>query len=258
MSLLEAILFGLIQGLTEFIPVSSSGHLLIAHEIFGTDDSSLAFDVALHVGTLFALFLYFRHDLIKLARNFYKSNKDGALARLLLVATLPAAFAGLLFSDFIDDNLRSPVIVAITLATVGVLMLFADKHSEKVHSSSAVTTKQGILIGFAQVAALIPGVSRSGATITAGFFLGLSRKQAARFSFLLAIPIIAGSAVGILLAGSNELAVGSWQLALGMIAAFVSGLLAIRVLLGIIERVGLRPFAYYRFAVAALVLIFLV
>ena len=256
MSIFEALILGLIQGLTEFIPVSSSGHLLIFHEILGTSDDSLAFDVALHVGTLLALILYFRKDLWKLASNVFKKNKDGRLARLLVVATIPAATAGLLFSGFIDDNLRTPVVVAVALTFAGILMLIVDKMAAS-KNDKPVTTKQGLMVGFAQILALVPGVSRSGATITAGIFAGLDRKQATRFSFLLAVPIISGSAFGILLKDGDSLTMGT-ELYVGMIAAFVSGLFAIKFMLGIIGRVGLKPFAYYRFAVAALVLIFLV
>lgn len=258
MSIFEALVLGLVQGLTEFIPVSSSGHLLIVHEIFGSSENTLSFDVALHVGTLLALIIFFRKDIILLAKNMLSKNKQGRLARLLILATFPAAIAGLLFSDFIDDNLRSPMVVAITLAFVGLIMLLADRLSKDNTDSKEVTTKQGVLVGFAQSLALIPGVSRSGATITAGLFSGLGRVQAARFSFLLAIPIIAGSALGIFIKDGDMASTGGTQLALGMIAAFLSGLFAIKFLLGVIGKVGLKPFAYYRFAVAVLVLIFLI
>lgn len=255
--MIEAVILGLVQGLTEFIPVSSSGHLLLAHELFGTNESSLAFDVALHVGTLLALLVYFRKDLVQLIVNVHKPTNEGRLARLLLLATLPAAVAGLLFSDIIDQHLRSPLVVAITLASVGVLMLIADRMAKPSTEDENVTTAQGLKIGFAQLFALIPGVSRSGATMTAGIFLGLSRQKAAKFSFLLAIPIIGGSALGILLKESSELSLGP-ELYLGMIVAFLSGLLAIKFLLGVIGRVGLMPFAIYRIILAVVVLIFVV
>lgn len=255
MSIFEALILGLVQGLTEFIPVSSSGHLLITHELFGTSENTLAFDIALHVGTLLALLIYFRKDLRLLLTNLFAKNKQGRLARLLILATIPAAVSGLLFGDYIDDKLRSAGVVAFTLAFVGLIMLIVDRKVSKAEEKE-VTTKQGLAVGFAQIFALVPGVSRSGATITAGIFLGLSRKQAARFSFLLAVPIIAGSALGILLKDSTELSVNG-ELIAGMIAAFLSGLLAIKFLLGVIGRVGLKPFAYYRIALAGIVLLFL-
>jgi len=258
MSIIEAIVLGLIQGATEFIPVSSSGHLIIAHQIFGSVEDSLAFDVALHVGTVAALLVFFRKDLHGLLANLFVKNKEGKLARLLIVATIPAALAGLLFSDFIDDNLRTPLVVAIMLAAAAVVMLVSERFVGKSQKQD-VTTKQGLTIGFAQVLALIPGTSRSGITMTAGFFMGLSRQQAARFSFLLAIPVIAGSALGVLLSESDGLlSTGNWQLAIGIITAFVSGLFAIKFMLGIISKVGLKPFAYYRLVLAAAVLMFLV
>ena len=256
MSLIEALTLGLLQGLTEFIPVSSSGHLLLAHELFGTSENTLSFDVALHVGTLLALLVYFRNDLWTLLKNINQKNEQGRLARLLLLATIPAAAVGLLFGDFIDEQLRSASVVALSLAAVGVLMLIVDRNVNKLDASE-VSKKQAVSVGFAQILALIPGVSRSGITITAGIFMGLSRKQAARFSFLLAVPIIAGSALGILLKDGGELSVNT-ELILGMTTAFISGLLAIKFLLGVIGKVGLKPFAYYRIALAGIVLLFLV
>jgi undecaprenyl-diphosphatase len=256
MSLIEALTLGLLQGLTEFIPVSSSGHLLLAHELFGTSENTLSFDVALHAGTLLALLVYFRNDLWTLLKNINQKNEQGRLARLLLLATIPAAVAGLLFGDFIDEQLRSASVVALSLAAVGVLMLIVDRNVNKLDASE-VSKKQAVSVGFAQILALIPGVSRSGITITAGIFMGLSRKQAARFSFLLAVPIIAGSALGILLKDGGELSVNT-ELIPGMTTAFISGLLAIKFLLGVIGKVGLKPFAYYRIALAGIVLLFLV
>ena len=253
MSILEALILGLVQGLTEFIPVSSSGHLLLAHELFGTTESTLAFDVALHVGTLLALILFFRKDLWRLAKNIIGKNADGRLARLLIIATIPAAIAGFLFGDYIDENLRSPLVVALSLAIMGVIMLVVDRKVTP-ENKAEVTTKQGMIVGFAQIAALIPGISRSGATMTAGIFSGLDRKQAAKFSFLLAIPIIAGSALGILLKDGDSLNIGS-ELFIGMITAFASGLFAIRFMLGIIAKVGLKPFAYYRIVLALIVFV---
>ncbi len=257
MSILEAIVLGVIQGITEFIPVSSSGHLLITHEIFNNASNSLAFDVALHVGTLLALLLYFKGDLLDLAKNIKSKNKQGRLARLLIIATIPAALAGLMLGGYIDDNLRTPFIVAITLAFGGVLMIIIDVISGN-KEPKEVNTKQGLSIGFAQMLALVPGVSRSGVTITTGMLVGLGREQAARFSFLLAVPIIAGSALGVLVGGTSEVTVGEAQIIAGIIAAFISGLLSIKFLLGIIERVGLTPFGIYRIILAVIVVILLV
>lgn len=260
MSIFEAILFGLIQGLTEFIPVSSSGHLLLAHEfINGGGSDALAFDVALHVGTLLALVVFFYKDILSLTVNVAKQNKEGRLARLLAMATIPGVIFGLLLGNFVEEKFRAAVPTAIALGLVAVVMLIVDKKAKNVSvkEEPEVTTKQGMAVGLAQVLALMPGVSRSGITMTAGILVGLSRKQAARFSFLLAMPIIAGSALGVLIKGFDVHAVGVIPLLAGMVTAFLSGLLAIRFLLGIIAKVGLKPFAYYRIALAVVVLLVL-
>lgn len=261
MSIFEALILGLIQGLTEFIPVSSSGHLLLAHEFLGSNnDGALAFDVALHVGTLLALIVFFHKDIIRLLLNLTKPNKDGRLARLLIIATVPGVIFGLLLGSLVEEKLRAAVPTAIALGVVAVFMLIVDRRAQKSNDDTAqpeVTTRQGIGIGCAQVLALIPGVSRSGITMTTGILLGLSRQQAARFSFLLAMPIIAGSALGVALKGFDASSVGIVPLIVGMAMAFMSGSLAIRFLLNSIAKVGLKPFAYYRIALAVVVLVVL-
>lgn len=259
MSIFEALILGIVQGLTEFIPVSSSGHLLIFHEIFGTDEGTLAFDVALHIGTLVALMLYFRKDLWQLARNVFAHNKEGNLARLLLVATVPAAVVGLLLKDFIDTQLRSLVVVATGLLVVGIIMLLVDRIAQNRQSKDKeITNKQGILIGFGQALALMPGVSRSGASITTGLLVGLDRRTATRFSFLLAIPITAGAIFGMLLFEGATLAGEGLSLYAGMIASLFAGLFAIKFLLAVIGKVGLKPFALYRIILSAIVFMFIV
>jgi undecaprenyl-diphosphatase len=259
MSIAEAILLGIVQGLTEFIPVSSSGHLLLTHNILGTLENSLAFDVALHVGTLIALLIFFRKDVWELFRHVLADNKQARLARLLILATIPAALAGLLFKDFINDSLRSLPVVAAGLGIVGVIMLLIDKRAQVHHDGDEqeITKKQGVLIGFGQALALMPGVSRSGASITTGLAVGLGRRQATRFSFLLAIPITAGAIVGMLWFEGATLAGEGSAVYVGMIASLISGLFAIKFLMAVISRVGLKPFAYYRIALAAIVFLFL-
>ncbi len=254
MSILEAIILGLVQGLTEFIPVSSSGHLLLAGEALQTG-SNLMFDVMLHVGTLLALIVYFWSDLLRLAKNVFSQSSDGQLARFIIIATLPAAVAGLLLGSSIDEWLRSPLVVAASLSIVGAIMLVADQMPNL--KEKKYTRRNTLSIGFAQAIALIPGVSRSGITITAGLFAGYSRRQAARFSFLLAVPIIAGSAVGVVLSNDGDLGVGTGVLFAGVAASFLSGVVAIRILFGVIEKYGLKYFAYYRFLLALAVILFL-
>ncbi len=257
MSIFQALVLGLVQGLTEFIPVSSSGHLILAHRMLGTTGSSLAFDVALHVGTLLALILFFRNDIWRLITNITSKNKDGRQARLLILATIPAALAGLLFGDAIDEKLRTTTVAVITLASVGIIMLIVDKIA-KANKQDEVSTKQGMIVGFAQALALVPGVSRSGATITAGLLVGIDRVKAAKFSFLLAIPIIAGSALGIFIKDGDLLNFNGYELYAGMFAAFCSGLFAIKFMLKFIGSVGLKPFAVYRIVLALVVFVFMV
>lgn len=256
MSIFEALILGIVQGLTEFIPVSSSGHLLLTHEIFGSLNDSLAFDVALHVGTLLALLLFFRRDILKLSSSIVSKTAEGRLVRLLLLATIPAGVAGLLLADFIDDHVRNVLVVAVSMGLFGLVMLISDGFAAK-KPVSEISTKQGLIVGLVQTLALVPGVSRSGATMTAGLFAGLERKQAARFSFLLAIPIIAGSALGILMKNNDALDFGA-PLVVGMLAAFASGLFAIKFMLNVIARWGLKPFAYYRMLLAVLTIVFMV
>lgn len=256
MSILEAIVLGLVQGLTEFIPVSSSGHLIIAHELFGTTDSTLVFDVALHIGTLLALVIFFWKDILGLIKNVFSKNSQGMLSRIIIVGTIPAALIGYLFSDWIDDNLRKPITVVITMIIMGLLMLAVEKYSAKKRTVSSVTMQDGAKIGFAQAVALIPGVSRSGATITAGMVQGLKRADAAKFSFLMAIPITVGAIVGSLLgAEPGELGGQSAIFAVGILMALISGLFAIRFLLKFLSNNSLSVFAYYRIALALIVFV---
>jgi len=253
MSIFEIILLGLLQGLTEFIPISSSGHLIIAHELFGTVQNSLVFDVALHVGTLFALAVFFRRDILNLLTNVFKANKSGRLARLLIMATIPAAAAGFLFEDLIDQHMRRIEVVAVTLAVVAVIMFLAERTAKN-RQESEISTANAAVIGLAQAVALVPGVSRSGATITAGIFCGLNRVSAARFSFLLAMPIITGSALGVFLQNGDVVSGNASDLVLGAATAFVSGLLAIKFLMNYLAKHSLAVFAWYRLGLAAVVL----
>ena len=256
MSILEAIVLGLVQGLTEFIPVSSSGHLIIAHELFGTTDSTLVFDVALHIGTLLALVIFFWKDILGLIKNVFSKNSQGMLSRIIIVGTIPAALIGYLFSDWIDDNLRKPITVVITMIIMGLLMLAVEKYSAKKRTVSSVTMQDGAKIGFAQAVALIPGVSRSGATITAGMVQGLKRADAAKFSFLMAIPITVGAIVGSLIgAEPGELGGQTTIFAVGILMALISGLFAIRFLLKFLSNNSLSVFAYYRIALALIVFV---
>lgn len=258
MSIIEAVVLGLVQGLTEFIPVSSSGHLIAGHELFGTTESTLVFDVALHIGTLVALIIFFWRDILDLVKNAISKNHQGKLARIIVVATIPAALIGFFGSDWIDDNLRRPGVVVVTMLVMGSIMLLAEKYAKSRASRNIkqVEMKDGLFVGFAQALALIPGVSRSGATITMGLFRSVKRADAARFSFLMAIPITFGAIAGSLLgADSGELSGQGTIFAVGIFAAAVSGLFAIRFLLKFLGSNTLAVFAYYRFVFAAVLLL---
>lgn len=263
MSILQAIIFGLIQGLTEFIPVSSSGHLVLAHHFFGVTQNGLSFDVALHLGTLVALLIYFHKDLLLLIKALFTKQKETRLAWLLAAATIPAVISGLLLESAAESAFRSPWLVAVNFIIVSLIMLGAERYYhhrvKKPTQLQNVKKEQAIAIGLAQAAAIIPGISRSGATITTGIFTGMDRVAATRFSFLLGIPIMFGAIIKVFSDPetfsqfSNEKAV----FIAGMISAFLSGLFAIRFLLRYLSKHTLDIFAYYRLAVAVIVLILL-
>lgn len=260
---------GVVQGLTEFLPVSSSGHLIVVPFLAGWDDAfinSLAFSVMLHLGTLVALLVYFRADWVRLvpaglaaARDrSFRDDEDRRLAGLLVASTIPAATAGLLFNDLIEDSFRHVGLVAVTLVVGGLILLLSDRFGAKSRSIEDVTFPIAIGIGIAQAIALVPGFSRSGISISAGRLVGMDRESAARFAFLMAMPITAGAGLfeaGRLLTGGGGVVVSVVPLVVGMVAALASGLVAIHFMLGFLRRRSLDVFVWYRFALAAVVLI---
>jgi undecaprenyl-diphosphatase len=266
---LEAILLGVVQGLTEFLPVSSSGHLLLGQYFLGVDQDrfGLPFDVALHLGTLLAVIAFFWRDLLRMARAFVRSlsrgrnptDPDERLAYLILASTVPAALIGYFLESFFETAVRSPWVVVFNLVLVGILFIVAEDVGSKSRPADTLRFAEAVGIGLAQAAALVPGVSRSGATITLGLFLGLRREEAARFSFLMSVPIIAG-------AGSRQLAEVFSQgmdpseaamFGAGFVSSAVVGYLAIRFFLSFVAHHTLRAFAYYRFGLAAVVAVIL-
>jgi undecaprenyl-diphosphatase len=270
LELIQAIILGVVQGLTEFLPVSSSGHLVLGQYFLGLDPErfGLSFDVALHMGTLLAVVSFFWRDLVRLAHAFLRSfthgrnlnNPDQRLAYLIIASTVPAALLGFLFEGFIESQTRQPWIVVFNLALVGVLFIVAEAAGRHSRRASKMGFLEAIGIGFAQAAALVPGVSRSGATITLGLFLGLRREEAARFSFLMSVPIIAGAGAlqlgEVVSAGmdaSEALIFGA-----GFVSSAVVGYLAIRFFISYIADHSLRAFAYYRFGLAGLVALLLI
>ncbi len=260
MSMLQAVVLGIVQGLGEFLPISSSAHLLVLPWLVGWPEQSLAFDVALHVGTLAAVVWAFMGDWVRMAgaaldglrRGQPLLHPDGERLWMLAMASVPGAISGLLLEHKVETVLRSPVWVVLTMAGLGLLLLLADRHAREA-IDHPVTWRHALFIGIAQAFAVIPGVSRAGSTISMALFLGYKREQAARFSFLMATPITLGAALvkvpHLLRAGGENAQVG-----VGMVVAAVVGLFAIQSLLAYVRSRDYRPFAYYRFAFAALIL----
>ena len=269
MSELEALLLGIVQGLTEFLPISSSGHLILVpwaqqyHFLEHHESFNKTFDVALHAGTLVAVLGYFRAEIVRLLRGLWRSLRgrtiegpDQRLAWAIVVATIPAVIAGGLGESFIEDHLGEPWQIAILLIFFGLLLGYADRRPEREHLEG-VGMRQGLYVGLAQVLALAPGVSRSGITITAGRFLGLDRDSAARFSFLLLAPVTAGAVVfkgyKAVSEGLPDGVVG--PMIVGTIAAAVSGYLAIAGLLALVRRHNYDVFVVYRVLIGITVLL---
>ena len=284
MSVVQALLLGIIQGLTEFIPISSSAHLIIIPWLFGWNDpalTSLTFDVALHMGTLLAVLIFFAKDWWRLIRAWVASitewkigqNVDRREAWFLVIATIPGAIFGVLGESKIDALFHQPgmpiqplamIIMAAIIALFGLAMYLADRLLWHVRTLDQMTFKDTLWIGVAQALAIFPGVSRSGSTITTGLVLGLKREDAARFSFLLSAPIIAGAGLksawevmGQMHAGlisSSELML----FPIGFVAAAIFGLLSIKYLLRYLQKHSLNVFVFYRWALALLIVIVVV
>ncbi len=253
MTYFEAFILALIQGVTEFLPISSSAHLILPSAILGWDDQGLAFDVAVHVGTLAAVIIYFRQEVVTLLSALLGSifqgerSKESKLAWMLIIATIPACLFGLFMKDIIELYLRSAWVIATTTVVFALLLWWVDRNAKLQDSEYQVDKKKSLLIGIAQALAMIPGTSRSGATMTAALYLGFSREAAARFSFLMSIPIImlAGGYLGLKLAtGSEPVHLGF--LFTGIVTSFISAYLCIFFFLKLISRMGMLPFVIYR------------
>lgn len=258
MSYTQSLVLGVVQGLTEFLPVSSSGHLILVPRLFGWPDQGLAFDAAMHLGTLGALLAYFRRELTALATG----RLSRRLAIILLLATVPAGLVGLLLNRLIEAHLRSALVVAASTAVWAIVMGVADRRARGAPAGPGdplerVTFRQGLGVGFAQALALIPGTSRSGITLTAGLFAGLDRATAARFSFLLGIVVtaLAGGWETLKLARGGLTPVAAGPLLVAVVAAFVSGWFAVWFLVSYLKRGTLAPFVVYRLVLAAAILL---
>jgi undecaprenyl-diphosphatase len=272
MEILAAAILGIIQGLTEFLPVSSSAHLILAPWFFGWKPEGIAFDVSLHVGTAIAILAFFWKDWIRLALELIAGFKEGKplgnphrkLAWFLIIGTLPAMVAGLALEKKVESELRSPLITVFTLTIFGVLLLIADRKSKQSRAIEMFSWADSLWIGFSQAIALIPGVSRSGITITTAMMRNSSRTSAARFSFLLSTPVIVGAGLlqgWHLIKAAHHPMEGTapiqWPvLCVGIMAAAITGFFCIKFFLRYLQTKSLAPFVIYRFLLAAVVLLY--
>lgn len=277
LSIFQAIIMGIVQGVTEFVPISSSAHLIIVPWLLHWNDPGLEFDVTLHLGTLVALLWFFLGDWLRLVRAGVNSiierkigyDLDRRLAWLIIIGTIPGVIAGALGESKIEEIFHQPgashsaeamAIMAILIAILGVALYWAERNAQHVRELGKLSLKDVIVIGFSQALAILPGVSRSGSTITAGLALGLQRQAAARFSFLLATPIVAGAGFMSLFKVYNELQTGTMirsdllVFAVGFISAAISGYFCIRILLRFLEKNSTDIFVYYRLILAAVII----
>ena len=265
MSTFQIIILAIVQGLTEFLPISSSGHLVLVPYFANWPDQGLAFDVAVHFGSFLAVCLFFRRDIVALLGGGVRvlgGNVDAPESRLALaivLGTVPAAVAGLLFAGWIEANLRDPMVIVYTLSGYGILMAVADRLGKRERNIASVGYRDALIIGCAQALALVPGTSRSGVTMTAARFLGFERADAARFSFLLSTPVIFLAAMYQLvqLVAGDE-AVQWGELAIGVAVSAVVAYLSIEFFMRVVTRIGLLPFTVYRLLLAAIILYVLV
>ncbi|SFT71637.1 undecaprenyl-diphosphate phosphatase [Halomonas saccharevitans] len=253
MDWLQIFVLSIVQGLTEFLPISSSAHLILVPVFTDWDDQGLVFDVALHIGSLSAVVLYFRHELVGMTTSWCRSvagrgtDDEARLAWWVILATIPVGLAGLAFEDTVQGVMRSPLVIAGGLIGFGLLLAYADWRHRGTRNEYRLSWRDALWIGFAQALALIPGTSRSGITMTAGLLLGLSREGAARFSFLLSIPVIVlAGGLEILHLADATVPVDWGALIMGALLSGVSAYLCIHFFLVFIKRIGMQPFVVYR------------
>ncbi len=263
MDIFQTIILGLVQGLTEFLPISSSAHLVLIPKLSGMKDQGLAFDVVLHFGTLCAIVYYYRCSLLSMSRSFFNSLQtrrlegDAGLAWAVLLGTIPVGLAGIYFKDSISLNLRSVEVIAFATIFFGLLLGFSDwLHRRLVRVRDMIRVSDVLIVGCFQVLALIPGTSRSGITITAALLVGLSRQMSIKFSFLLAIPIITLATLVKMLDLANESAEVDWlMLTLGFIVSAVTAYVTVAFFIRLVDRIGFLPFVVYRILLGALLLL---
>ncbi|MCB1756346.1 MAG: undecaprenyl-diphosphate phosphatase [Gammaproteobacteria bacterium] len=262
MDLLHVVWLALLQGLTEFLPISSSAHLILAPRLLGWPDQGIAFDVAVHLGTLIAVVTYFRHHIVAMFKAWLNSllgkgmSQPALMAWGIVIATIPAGLAGLLFKDIIETELRSPVMIGLASIFFGLILWWVDLVARQQRHDKDFGWKDFILVGLAQALALIPGTSRSGITMTAGLMLGFTRDAAARFSFLMSIPIIVASGLGVTkeLFETSE-TIDYTAMGLGVFIAAVSAFICIHYFLAFIQKIGMLPFVIYRVLLGVMLLV---
>lgn len=260
MTVIQGFILGLIQGLTEFLPVSSSGHLVLAGKLLNISQPPVIGEAVLHLGTLLAVVFYLRKEVGEIAKSIWlyakerKRNEQFNLALLIIFGSIPAAVAGVLFADYFETAFSSVLVVGLMLLLTGVLLFLSERASVSVQDKS-LSVSDSLIIGIAQAAAIMPGLSRSGTTISSGLFLGLSRPQAAKFSFLLSIPVILGAG-GLSFVKALNSSFSLLPLAVGALTAFVSGYFAINLLMRLLSQQKLRFLAIYCFIVGSLAILY--
>jgi undecaprenyl-diphosphatase len=265
LDIFQTVVLALLQGITEFLPISSSAHLILPSQMFGWPDQGLAFDVAVHFGTLLAIIAYFRKDLQNMIVGWVTTgftstpNADARLSWMVAVATVPAVVFGLLGEHFIEENLRSTAVIATTTIVFGIVLGFSDRAKVRHDNLLQMTFALALAIGIAQAIALIPGTSRSGITMTAALLLGFNRVDSARFSFLLSVPLILAAAGLKTLELLHNIDAVDWSdLFLGMAVSGVSAWLVVSLFLEFIGRIGMLPFVIYRVLLGCLLFVFFV
>jgi len=264
MTLIQALVLGLLQGATEFLPISSSGHLVLVPWLLGWKASSLTFDTTVHLGTLLAVAVYFWADIVRITKGVFNTlrqrslaDADGRLGWLVALGSIPAAVIGYALSDFFERLFGTPALVSVLLLVTGVILFTSERASQKLRDLPDLTWKDSLLVGLAQAAAIAPGISRSGSTIAAGLALGIKREDSARFSFLLAMPVIFGAGLlqfkDMLSTGIDS--TGVTLLAVGFIAAALSGYVCIRFLMAYLRERSLTVFAVYCWLFGAFTLV---
>lgn len=256
MNSFEALILGLVQGLTEFLPVSSSGHLTIAKHLFGLETSDISFDIAVHAATVLATIVVFRREILQLIMGLFKFeiNDETRYIFMILVSMIPVLIVGMFFKDYVESLFGSGlVVVGCTLLVTAGLLIFSEIKNTKQTSSGEMTYKSAIWMGIAQAVAVIPGLSRSGSTIATGLICGVGKTKVARFSFLMVlIPILGEAFLDLVSGDAAASSTGALQLVIGFVSAFASGLFACKAMIAIVKKTKLRWFAYYCIAASAL------